>query len=397
MPTLAAMHLRASALLASTRDVIDLRPDGPDAPAWCEARGWRAFLGGLPDGDVERAERQGLAAVLEGLPGAPADLAALAREATAVTALPSLEGVGGTAVDRRRASPRKQAQVAAFEALATRVAGGRARVVDVGSGHGHLTRHLAGALDLRAEGWERDPRRVAVATSLARDDRARFVVAEASSLRGSLRASDLVVGLHACGALGDLAVQAAAEAGAAVALIGCCLQKREGARPPLATPEGVAPEALTIGRTVLGLGNARDGDEGVEDDLATRTRSRVQRRALARLFREAGSGLPAGEEMRGVNRRRATGDFDAFVALAFAAHRVAAPPPQAVRAALTVAWSDYSRERRWALPRAMLARPVEVWVALDRAEHLRRRGYDASVALAFDAAVSPRNVAVLGA
>jgi hypothetical protein len=45
----------------------------------------------------------------------------------------------------------------------------------------------------------------------------------------------------------------------------------------------------------------------------------------------------------------------------------------------------------------MLARSVEVWVALDRAEHLRRRGYDASVVLAFEASVSPRNVAVLGA
>jgi len=391
------MHGRASALLAATRDVIDVRPDGAEAPAWCEARGWRAFLDGLPDGDVERAERRGLAAVLEGLPGAPADLVALAREVTAVTSLPTLGGGAGTAVDRRRASPRKQAQVAAFEALASRVAGGRERVVDVGSGHGHLTRHLAAVLDVRAEGWERDPRRVAVAASLARDDRARFVVAEAAALRESLRASDLVVGLHACGALGDLAVEAAAEAGAAVALVGCCLQKREGARAPLATPEGFAPDALTIGRAVLGLGNARDGDEGVEEDLGTRTRSRVHRRALARLFCEAGSGLPSGEEMRGVNRRRATGDFDAFVALAFAAHGVAAPPQETVRQALTVAWSDYRDERRWALPRAMLARSVEVWVALDRAEHLRRRGYEASVVLAFDPAVSPRNVAVLGA
>ncbi len=396
MPLLAEMHGRASALLASTRDVIDLRPDGPDAPAWCAVRGWRAFLDGLPDGDVERAERHGLAAALEGLPGAPADLLALAREVAAVTALPTLGVAAGTAVDRRRASPRKQAQVAAFRALASRIAGGRERVVDIGSGHGHLTRHLAGALDLRAEGWERDPRRVAVATALARDDRARFVVAEANALRGTLRASDLVVGLHACGALGDLAVTAAAEAGAAVALVGCCLQKREGARAPLATPDGIAPAALTIERTVLGLGNARDGDEGVEDDFATRTRSRVQRRALARLFREAGSELPSGEEMRGVNRRRATGDFAAFAAAAFATHGVATPP-QGARDALTVAWSDYDRERRWALPRAMLARSVEVWVALDRAEHLRRRGYDASVVLAFEASVSPRNVAVLGA
>jgi SAM-dependent methyltransferase len=388
-------HARASALLAAARDVIDLRPEGPDAPPWCNARGWRPYLAGLDDRAVVQAEREGLAAVIDTHPDAPADLVAMAREVAAVTALPWLGGAQGRVVDRRRASPRKQAQVAAFEALAARVAVGRERVVDVGSGHGHLTRHLAEALDVRAEGWERDPARVAVASSLARDDRARFVVAEASSLSATLRASDLVVGLHACGALGDLAVQAAAQAGAALALVGCCLQKRSAAREPLAVAVGITPESLTLDRRVLGLGNARDGDEGVEDDLATRTRSRVQRRALAAVFGAVGHAVDAGEEMRGVNRRRAMGDFAALVALAFAAHGVDAPPLAVTRAALAAAQADYAHERRWALPRAMLARLVEVWVALDRAVHLQQRGYEATVGVAFDAAESPRNVAVV--
>ena len=75
-------------------------------------------------------------------------------------------------------SPRKRTQVAAFAALAARVGGAPSRVVDVGSGHGHLTRHLARALGVEAEGWERDPARVAVASALAGDGGARFVAVD---------------------------------------------------------------------------------------------------------------------------------------------------------------------------------------------------------------------------
>ncbi len=393
--SVSARHARASALVASARDLIDERPTGPDAPRWCVARGWRAFLDGLPDDAVDAAEREGLAAVLPRVSGVPGDLAALARAAADAAWLdaPAAEVTAGA--DGRRASPRKRAQVSSFAALAARVAGGRARIVDVGSGHGHLTRHLAGALDLRAEGWERDPARVDVARALTRDDRARFVAAEASSLARTLRGDDLVVGLHACGELGDVAVRAAGDVGASLALVGCCLQKRTGARAPLATPDGGDPASLTLDRAVLGVGNAGVGDEGVEADLATRTRSRVQRSALWALMGQGGFAVAHGEEMRGVNRRRATGAFDDLVAFAFAQRGFALPPPRERDLALRAAWEDYARVRRWSLPRAMLARAVEVWVALDRAEHLRRRGYEVAVVAAFDAAVSPRNVAVL--
>jgi hypothetical protein len=51
--------------------------------------------------------------------------------------------------------------------------------------------------------------------------------------------------------------------------------------------------------------------------------------------------------------------------------------------------------RRWELPRTMLARLIEVWVALDRAMLLVRSGRRVDVSMAFDAQVSPRNVAVI--
>ena len=43
----------------------------------------------------------------------------------------------------------------------------------------------------------------------------------------------------------------------------------------------------------------------------------------------------------------------------------------------------------------MLGRLIEVWVALDRGALLTEAGYAAEVVVAFDASVSPRNVALL--
>ena len=388
----------ASRLLASVRDIVDERPYGAAPPAWSERRGWSAFLAGLTDDAVLAAERDGLAAHVATFPGAPDDLVALARGVIRWTALPVVATATASAaeVDGRRASPRKRTQVAAFADLVGRLGGAASRVVDLGSGHGHLTRHLARALGVDAEGWERDPARVAVAASLAGDGGARFVTIDARDAAGALRPTDLVVGLHACGALGDHAVRAAGEAGASVVIVGCCLQKREGPRAAMAAAAGVSTEALTIGRAVLGLGNSCDGEEGVEEVLAVRTASRVNRMALRVALLAAGLRLETGEEMRGVNRRRATGALAELVECACAVRGVATPSAEAIAAAGRSAAAEYERLRRWALARAMLARLVEVWVALDRAAWLRGMGYATEVLVAFDPAVSPRNVAVLG-
>jgi len=270
------------------------------------------------------------------------------------------------------------------------------RIVDIGSGHGHLTRHLARAMGLPAEGWEYDPARVAVASSLTEHDGPRFVTLDARTATMSLSRSDLVVGLHACGDLGDIAVRAACAAGASIALVGCCLQKRDGDRAPLVVSAGLSREALTIGRAVLGLGNAREGEEGVEADLATRTRSRVNRNALRALLNAAGLDLLPGAEMYRVNRRRATGALDDLVHLAFDARELESPSPEAIAHADRAARSEYALTSRWTLPRTMIARLIEVWVALDRVAFLATNGYDAHAVIAFDAAASPRNVAVVG-
>lgn len=45
----------------------------------------------------------------------------------------------------------------------------------------------------------------------------------------------------------------------------------------------------------------------------------------------------------------------------------------------------------------MLGRPLEIFLALDRARHLERHGYGVCVVELFPVATSPRNLAVVGA
>lgn len=118
--------------------------------------------------------------------------------------------------------------------------------------------------------------------------------------------------------------------------------------------------------------------------------------ALRSALVAAGQRVEPGEEMRGVNRRRATGTLSELVERAFAARGLTAPSTEAIESAGRSARSEYESARRWELPRVMLARLVEVWVALDRAAWLRSMGYETEVLTAFEASVSPRNVAVLG-
>ena len=389
----AARFLAASTTLAAVRDIVDERPTGIAPPGWCTRRGWEEFLAGLSDADVLGAEREGLAQRLPGMPDAPSDLVELAcAVARSIELAPPRAASPGAPL--RRASPRKRAQVAAFATLAGSLAPDATRIVDVGSGHGHLTRHLAEALQLHAVGWERDPARVRTVRALSAAEGPVFVELDALTSSGVERA-DLVVGLHCCGELGDHAVRAARDAGAALALVGCCYQKRPGDRPPLVVPAGLTAAALTLPRAVLGCANAIHGEDGVEADLATRSISRANRLALRGLLVSAGASVAPGEEMRGVNRRRATGTLADLAGHVFARRGLATPTSASLREASQAAARAHARVRRWALPRTMLGRLVETWIALDRAMLLGEAGHEADVVLAFDAVESPRNVAVV--
>jgi len=384
-----------AALLGEVRDVLSDRVVDPAPPAWCERRGWTSFLLALDDATLERAEHGETARVLLEHRDTPPSLRALASEVIALTAL---EPIVLAAEPRalRRASDRKRHQVAALGALASEWAPRTRRVVDLGAGHGHLTRELAERLNVAALGVEARAHVVENARALTESDAVRFVRRDAIADPIRFERDDLIVGLHACGSLGDAIVRAAAESGAGVLLVSCCPQKIDGTdRPPLSALGRSL--GLRFAREHLGLANLATLVEGGKDSADVMER-RLARRTLFLLLRDAGVALAPGDEMHGIPRRRLAGPLDALVARAFELRGLALPSREAIERARARAAREHPRMRRLALPRTMLARVLELALVHDRAVLLDEHPTTpARVALAFARSASPRNVAILRA
>lgn len=383
---------RAKRCLAPVLDVVEGRVRDDLPPPWCEARGWSAFLLALGDAALERCEAEGLGHLIESLGGAPASLLALARDTRAAAALPALTCVQGNTSVRRRVPLRKQWQLDQLLDAIAPMAMPASRIVDVGAGHGHFARLAAARFAREAVGLDRDARRIEMAVSLAASTpSARFATFDTCHDRLALGEKDLAIGLHACGELGDRLVVAAAEGGADVALISCCLQKI-GA--PSRAPLSRAGAGLTLTRGALGAANVTSRPTGVETSLVATMAARGARHALFWLLRSRGEVLLPGAEMRGINRRLAHAGLAALARRALALRGLAPATDVELSACQAEAGRCFARVRRFSLPRAMLARLVEVSIVLDRAAVLREAGHTVLVAEVFDEAVSPRNVGV---
>ena len=444
MSPLRARWAEAARLVAENRDVLDARPgDGDEnvTPWPLRERGWEPFLSSLDEAQVAELEVAGHAA--QWSVDAPASLAALVEAAREVCALPSLAlgprsevaasaplSSGRRPADtpkgrqRKLETPRKRAQVDAFASLVLPLAANAARVVDVGSGHGHLTRAIAERIALPVIGLERDVALAERARGLSFAASLDFAVTDVLRDGLALEPGDCVIGLHVCGELGDAIVEgvAAANAGASrgtrargdaggVAIIGCCLQKRRApSRRPLCDAPGLSG-ALDLPRRLLGLSNLTARDDGVEATRAQNLAGRERRLALHRLLSAAGVGsgsdadrgartgaaLRLGAEIEGLNRRASRLDLPLLVERAFGLRRLPAPSAAAIEEAAAWATVQHGRARRLSLPRAMLARVLEVFVLLDRALYLEGHGFAVTVGEAFPASVSARNLAIVAA
>ncbi|AGP35388.1 methyltransferase [Sorangium cellulosum] len=297
-------------------------------------------------------------------------------------------------LDELRAVPaRKRLQLEALLGAVAPMAARARRLVDVGAGHGHFTRLAAARFDRDAIGLEREPDRVATASALAAGGRARFVAFDAFQEALAFAPDDLPVGLHACGELGDRMVTAAAAARCDLALVSCCLQKIGApARAPLSAAARAA--GLVLRREALGLTNLTARRAGVEASLDEELAARERRHALLSLLRGRGLDVALGEEMRGINRRRAHGGLRELAARALALRGLPPATEAELRERERAARAAFGRMRRLTLPRALLARLTEVAVSLDRAMALGEQGHEVEAAIVFDPEVTPRNVAV---
>ncbi len=394
---------RALHALLPVRDILDGRIDDVDPPAWCADRGWVDFLLALGDDELRRCEAEGLAARAPEISAAPASLVALAADVLACTRLPELD------VDRRAAPlsalrsvpERKREQLAALLGAVEPMAARAARIVDVGAGEGHFTRLAAELFDREALGIELRVESVASATARAasraheidaRGSVARFVALDACREPLGFASDDLAVGLHACGEVGDRLITAAAEARCEVALVSCCLQKIAG---PTRAPLSRAAAALTLRKDTLGLTNLTAQPRGIEASIDATIAARQVRYALLRLLRARGVVLAPGEEMRGINRRRAHKGLRDVAERALAQRGLAAPTDAEIAHHADASRRLYGVIRRLSLPRSMLARLVEVTVVLDRAAALAESGARITVATFVERRATPRNIVIL--
>jgi hypothetical protein len=158
---------RAARLIAESRDLLDGRPDstrtGP--PPVLVSRGWASFLLSLDDDELAAIETHGHGRWPE---RTPPGLRSLLEQAVDVCSLPTFSTPEGSPRPLRRGeTPRKRAQIDAFARLVLPLAAHASRVVDVGSGHGHLTREIALRTALPVVGFDRDATLVGRAHTLS--------------------------------------------------------------------------------------------------------------------------------------------------------------------------------------------------------------------------------------
>jgi hypothetical protein len=388
---------RVLSVLEPVLDIVHTPVESPAPPTWCQQRGWLEFLVALDDAELSASERGGFASLLANQPKAPDGLRELAAQVQCCTRLPVLDTpeLLLPAAALRGIASRKRGQLAALLGALSPLAGYAERIVDVGAGRGHLARLASElfqretlALDrnatlLRSGGRRSDERaRQVGALSL------RFVEANIGEQQLGLRSTDLAVGLHACGELGDRLIVDAAAARCDVALVSCCLQKTSAAqRAPLSS----AARGLDLHRSALGLTNLTPREDGVEASLEENLRAREARLGLRYLLRARGLEVGAGEEMRGVNRRRAQTGLADLASHALALRKLPAPTAAELRCHADAARRDYAVLRRLSLPRNLLARLVELAVVRDRAAALEECGQCVVVAQLFELRLTPRN------
>ena len=399
-------------MLDEARDLLLGRVDSLPVP-WAEARGWSSYLLALSEDALTKADTLGIGKWFLADPDCPTSLRELARRVEGLCVLPHWDLSEHPSEDPRIDWPftgaRKRQQVAAVLHLLRAFYPRISQLVDVGAGRGQLTTQAARALSVPALGLERDSERVAVARLLAGDAKVEFLTtdifssetsrisetsltSETSPLENLPRVPDrLFMALHGCGELGDALVRSAVSLSAHVLLLACCPQKiRAQERPSLG---GRGP---TLPKEVLGLANVLSRTAGIEGSLASALATKEARLALRHLLEARGIAAPAGEEMRGVNRRKVHAGLAVLALAAFQVRALPPPTESELRAAATLAHEQYLARRRLSLPRSMLGRVLEIFLALDRATFLLAADYDVRVLELFPVEVSPRNIAVLG-
>jgi SAM-dependent methyltransferase len=381
--------------LTRYRDVLDGRVLDETVPAALRMRGWDEAL-------LELSEDELVAMEIAGCDGEPYErfpptLVELHRSSAELCSVPALLDAPEPTRRplRRLETPRKRAQVDALSRLTLPFAREAARVIEVGSGHGHLARDVAEQIEVPVLGLERNAAISAKARNLASSGRLSFVEVDVLRDGLGLQEGDCALGLHACGELGDALVVGVAERARSLVLVGCCLQKQRAEARLSLNGERAGAGETALPKSLLGLSNFTPREQGVEATRAENVAAFERRLALHALLSSAAGPLRFGVEMDGLNRRAAHGELGAMVERAFRLRGLPAPPQQAIDDAQRTANRLHGHIRRLSLPRVLLGRVLEMFVFVDRALYLESAGFTVTIGTAFPKEISARNLTLL--
>lgn len=301
---------------------------------------------------------------------------------------------------RSRARPHasKKHQISAITSLLSHITPATStRILDIGAGHGHLAANLAKTLQTPIHAFDRDPQLLNIASKLHFYRNLHLNLANVGQEHIPATENDVLIGLHACGALGDTLIRTAADAKvAAVCLVSCCLQKH----PPMhfrfplsqtANQCSTLRRALTVSPKLLGITN-RPRASPTPSALS----NRVTRHALRTLLLENGLKLSTGDELRGISRHALKQGLSHVYQLAIQAHDLQNPIHVTninIEKRIACASEEYRVMRLLSIPRVLAGQVLEMALVLDRAAVLEEAGFENVLTCrVWPPTVSPRNL-----
>ena len=379
---LASRFCRLGALLDAHAGLWRPAPFHVPRPDWCEAHpAYAAHLLALADEEVEAQAGDNRALI---------DLAGRfvpeLRALLDLIELPRLEGPPEAPAESsaRHVPGRKLAQIGAFAAGVGAI---EHPILEWCAGKGHLGRHLAGRWRLPVTSLEWDGELCAEGERLARGVDQAFVRADALD-SASVRwiAGRHALALHACGDLHLALLRGVVERGApALDLAPCCYYR-------IATPayRPLNPDAnLVLSRDELHLAVTETVTAGARE---RRDRDRAQAWKLAFLEWRAARGVARDKAFKPVPGGWLGEGFGPWLTMLAEREGLAWPEAGDGRAWEARGWSRLGEVRRLELARLAFRRPLEVWLALDRALYLARHGYRVWLGEFCERALTPRNL-----
>lgn len=269
-----------------------------------------------------------------------------------------------------------------------------AEIVEWCAGKGHLGRILSyrfGQAVTSVE-WQADLCRQGTALAEKYQINQQFVCADVltAPLTGLLQPQHHLVALHACGQLHITLLQRAVQAGCRqLHLVPCCYHLIPQTHYQPLSAQGKA-EDLQLNKDDLKLvvQGQVTGGERIEKLRAIEV---LWRLAYDELRAEL-SGQVNYQPLASVGKHWFSGDFSAFAAWAAQQHQLSLPAVIDWQAYLARATQRMALVQRIELVRHLFRRPLELWLALDKALFLQQHGYQVQLTQLCQPGITPRNI-----